>query len=382
MVSNSSKVIITSMKNEASFILEWVAYHRVIGFTDFLVYTNDCEDGTVEMLERLEALGVVTHKPNNVLKRGPQKSALKDAKGQPLVETAEWIYIADIDEFLVVKVGDGTVQALIDGVPEDTDVIPVTWRLFGHGGGESYDDRPVIAQFTDAERPLEDGGFPDRFVKALFRRQAEVERFGTHGPIVEGFVWRQADGRLLGEGDNLTRPAEAFAYEAAQINHYAVGSVDMYLVKKDRGRVNHWRQDMGLEYWRRLCRGGVEDRAILVHLEAVRAEMARFLEDDLLRELHAAGVAWRHERIAALKERREFARMRRRILELSKARDHHRRYVPAAPVVRGQDEVLAELKVLCSNMRALVDDLAPEEAENAMELLDDMETGLFGKGGA
>ena len=53
MVSNPSYLIITSMKNEASFILEWVAYHRVIGFTDFLVYTNNCEDGTVEMLERL-----------------------------------------------------------------------------------------------------------------------------------------------------------------------------------------------------------------------------------------------------------------------------------------------------------------------------------------
>ena len=31
-------------KNEGRFLLEWIAYHRLIGVSDFLVYTNDCED--------------------------------------------------------------------------------------------------------------------------------------------------------------------------------------------------------------------------------------------------------------------------------------------------------------------------------------------------
>ena len=39
-------VIVTCMKNEGPFILEWIAYHRMIGVDDFLVYTNDCDDGT------------------------------------------------------------------------------------------------------------------------------------------------------------------------------------------------------------------------------------------------------------------------------------------------------------------------------------------------
>ena len=33
------------MRNEAPFILEWIAYHRAIGFDDFLIYSNDCSDG-------------------------------------------------------------------------------------------------------------------------------------------------------------------------------------------------------------------------------------------------------------------------------------------------------------------------------------------------
>lgn len=387
MSSKPSFLIITSMKNEASYIVEWIAYHRVIGFTDFLVYTNDCEDGTVEMLERLEEMGVLTHQANQVLKRGPQKSALKYAKEQPLAKDADWILVSDIDEFLVVKVGDGSVQALIDHAPDEADVIPVTWRLFSHDDKVDFVDEPIIAQFTDAEKPLDDGGFPDRFVKSLFRRQAEVERFGTHGPIVgDDFNWVQPDGRLLGKKDNLTRPETAFAYEVAQFNHYAVCSIDNYLVKRDRGRVNHWRQTMGLDYWRRMCRGGEEDLTIQSRLDETKAEMARLLEDKELRRLHEAGVEWRSNRIAELRKLPEFEDMRAKILKLSEARDHHRSpeqtsLVDAMEAEAGPDqaEVTTRLKDLCKEMRELINHVTPHEAaEAAHGKLDEMENGLFG----
>ncbi|MEL7463241.1 MAG: glycosyltransferase family 2 protein [Pseudomonadota bacterium] len=380
-------LIITSMKNEASYILEWIAYHRVIGFTDFLVYTNDCEDCTVEMLERLEALGVLTHQANEVLRRGPQKSALKYAKDQPLAAEADWILVSDIDEFLVVKVGDGSVRALIDHVPEEADVVPVTWRLFSHGDRVDFVDEPIIAQFTDAEKPLEAGGFPDRFVKSLFRRQEEVERFGTHGPIAgDDFAWVQPDGRVLGEGDNLTRPASAFAYDVAQFNHYAVCSVDNFLVKRDRGRVNHFRQTMGLDYWRRMCRGGEEDRSILPHLDATKAEMARLMEDADIARLHREGVEWRRQRIEELRKLPKFEEMRENILKLSAARDHHRNadatsMVDAMEAEAGPDQadVTDRLKTLCKEMRELINHVSPHEAAQAAHgKLDEMENGLFG----
>ncbi len=386
-----SHLIITSMKNEGSYIVEWIAYHRAIGFTDFLVYTNDCEDGTVEMLERLQAMGVIAHQANRVLRRGPQKSALKYAKDHPLAKAADWILVSDIDEFLVVKVGDGSVRALLDHVPDDADVIPVTWRLFSHDDRVEFVDEPIIAQFTDAEKPLEAGGFPDRFVKSLFRRQDEVARFGTHGPVAADdmarpLVWRQPDGRALGPGDNLTRPATAFAYDVAQFNHYAVCSVDNYLVKRDRGRVNHYRQVMGLDYWRRLCLGGEEDRTILSRLDETRAEMDRLLADPELRRLHDAAVEWRRRRIAELRALPEYEAMREKILELSAARDHWRDAATASlaegletePAV-DPTEALARLRTLCAEMRELINDVAPQEAaEAAHGKLDEMETGLFG----
>ncbi len=49
---------VSMMKDEGPFLLEWIAHHHLaVGFTDILVYTNDCSDGTDDMLMRLEELG-------------------------------------------------------------------------------------------------------------------------------------------------------------------------------------------------------------------------------------------------------------------------------------------------------------------------------------
>jgi len=310
-------LVITAMKNEASFIVEWIAYHRVIGFTDFLVYTNDCTDTTVELLEALQEDGLVCHERNLVLRRGPQKSALKYAKEHWLASEADWIFLSDIDEFLNIKVGDGDVPALL-AQSKGADAIPVTWKLFGNADQVEYNDELIIANFTDAELPLADGGLPDRFVKTLFRPHASIKRFGTHGPIVAQdapFVWRSPDGRKLSDPNTLTRPEREFGYQVAQINHYAVGSVDGFLVKRDRGRVNHFRQTMEFDYWEKMCRGGEKDISILRHLDATRAEMGRILENPKVAELHHAGHAWRRKRITELRNDPEFIALREKILK-------------------------------------------------------------------
>lgn len=367
------------MKNEGPYILEWLAYHRVIGFSDFLIYTNDCEDGTVEILDRLTEMGLVQHEPNEVLLRGPHKSALKYAF-QHALSDRDWIYIADIDEYLNVKIGDGTVQALIGAHP-DADVIPVTWRLFSHNGMIEYEDISLMERMTDAERPLDDGGFPDRFVKSLFRRTPDVERFGLHGPrFVDDASpkWVQPGGRVLGPDDNLTHPAAEYGYETAQVNHYAVRSLDGYLVKKDRGRANHVKQELGGAYWRKMCLGGEEDITIHRHLDAAKAEMARMKQDETFARLHDDSVAWHKTKVEALQQDRAFRRVRGMILKLSEARDHHRRFeeeAPEAPPPDPRDRIAA----LCKELRGLIDHIEPvEAAQSAHGELDALERGLFG----
>jgi len=75
---------VLTLRNEASFLLEWLAHHRAVGFTDFLVLSNDCDDGTDRMLDRLEALGLLTHPRNDgpYDKGGIQFTGLKLARAR------------------------------------------------------------------------------------------------------------------------------------------------------------------------------------------------------------------------------------------------------------------------------------------------------------
>ena len=48
------KLVLSTMKNEGPFVLEWVAHHRAIGFDGFVIFSNDCTDGTDRILDRLD----------------------------------------------------------------------------------------------------------------------------------------------------------------------------------------------------------------------------------------------------------------------------------------------------------------------------------------
>ena len=144
---NSGNVIVGCMKNEAPYIVEWVAYHRAIGVDNFLIYTNDCTDGTSEILDRLQQLGVLQHRNNDDWKgNSPQQSALNKALKEPVIQNAEWIAHIDVDEFINIRCGNGTLADFFAAVPDATNVA-MTWRLFGHNGVTQLRDELVIEQF-------------------------------------------------------------------------------------------------------------------------------------------------------------------------------------------------------------------------------------------
>ncbi len=61
---STGNVIVGCMKNEAPYIVEWVAYHRAMGVDNLLIYTNSCEGSTSEILDGLQEMGVLQHRNN------------------------------------------------------------------------------------------------------------------------------------------------------------------------------------------------------------------------------------------------------------------------------------------------------------------------------
>lgn len=322
---SSGNVIVGCMKNEAPYIVEWVAYHRAMGFDNFLIYTNDCTDGTDEILDRLQDLGVLQHRLNNDWKgNSPQQYALNSSLDEPVIRNAAWIAHVDVDEFVNVRCGNGTLQDFFDRVPDATNVA-MTWRLFGHGGVTRLDDKFVIEQFDlcapkFCPKPHTVWGF-----KTMFRNIGAYAKISCHRPnkLVEAFEnkvkW------VNGSGQDMTSEAakngwrnsvKSIGYDLIQLNHYALRSAESFLIKRQRGRALHVDRSIGLNYWIRMDWSDFRDLTIQRNLPRLREEYDRLMEDDALRGWHEKGLAWHRAKAEELHAMPEFEDLYRQALEM------------------------------------------------------------------
>lgn len=291
----------TTMRNEAPFVLEWIAYHQQIGVTDFLIYTNDCDDGTDLLLDRLAALGVVHHERNHSGGKKPvQWRALTKAQRHPAVAAADWIYVTDVDEFLNIHAGDGLISDLFAAAP-DASGFALPWRMFGNAGVDRFHDVPVMEQFKKAAPSAL--LWPWRAVqcKSLFRADIGYDKLGVHipkfaNPTLRG-QWVDGNSGILPRNFNGFNGTIKPRYDVAQINHYALGSMENFLIKVQRGRPNHSNDPIDLPYWLDRNFAHETDDSILRHMPAVEAGIARLKHDPEVARLHDASVKWRHAQI-------------------------------------------------------------------------------------
>ncbi|MEL7463569.1 MAG: glycosyltransferase family 2 protein [Pseudomonadota bacterium] len=307
------RLIVTAMKNEGAVSLEWAAHHLAIGFDRFLVYTNDCEDGTDAIWRRLAELGYGAQVDNDDIRaRGVQKTALMRADDHPLVADAEWLACLDVDEFVNVKHGEGRLDDLFSAVP-DADMIMLCWRRFGAARIARYRDAPVTEQFRRAAPEVCPYPFHNYGFKSLWRRGAGWRRIGVHRPLdpdparVESLRVFTAEGRAAPayrDKGLWLGPASA-GYGGAQLNHYALGSAESFLLKCARGLPNSKVTDLDLGYWAERNFNQVEETSIQRRIPAMRAKLAELKSDPELARLHDEAVAWRRAKIDALLSERE-----------------------------------------------------------------------------
>ncbi|HWA89542.1 MAG TPA: glycosyltransferase family 2 protein [Rhizomicrobium sp.] len=281
-------------KNEGRFFLEWIAYHRAIGVSDFLIYTNDCEDESPALLDRLEAMGVVAHVPNPIGEgEQPQNKALDRALEHPLVTGADYVLQIDPDEFLVVKAGGGRIADLIATAPE-ADVISVQMRFFGDSGLASLPDGLAIESLIRAS--TEDFEV-NRIVKSLARVGGPFSKItANHMPMFEPENGQHprlfnAGGREIPpeayHGVRFSKmPDEYRSMEYAQLNHYAVRTFADYRAKKYRGTAANNDKKLTMAYWRQRNRNDVVDTQALRHREETKRLMAEWLADPELARLN------------------------------------------------------------------------------------------------
>ncbi len=313
---------VSMMKDEGPYVIEWVAHQIAIGFTDIVVYTNDCSDGTDRMLMRLEELGLVHHRVNTIPEGlRPQPSALNHAQAEPVVRASDWLMVFDADEFLSIRYGDGTLDDLIGAAKaRGANGIVVTWRVFGSGGVTDWSRAPVTEQYLMAAPASWNKGWG---VKTLFTFDAEYWNLGIHRPklknrhIDTGFPdsvkWLNGSGRPMEDYFTFRgwrSIARTVGYDWVQLNHYAVKSVDAYAIRKLRGNVNFKKDKYNSDYWALMDRNEVRDETQLRYRERRGAVIAALLSDPVLAGLHAEALAQAEARLEALRATEDYARLR------------------------------------------------------------------------
>ena len=321
----SGNVIVGCMKDEAPYIIEWVAYHRAIGFDNFLIYTNGCSDGTDALLDRLQEMGILQHRNNDNWKgNSPQQHALNRSTREPLIQNADWFAHIDVDEFVNIRTGNGTLDDFFAAVPDATNVA-MTWRLFGHNGVTGLSDAPVIEQFDSAApsfcpKPHTVWGY-----KTLSRNIGAYAKISCHRPNKLDEAAAASVKWVNGSGQDMTKDAlnngwrsskSNIGYDLLQLNHYALRSAESFLIKRQRGRALHVDRSIGLNYWIRMDWNDHRDVSIQRSLPRVRAEMDRLLADTRLRALHEAGCAWHRAKAEELHQNPEFHDLYRQSLAI------------------------------------------------------------------
>ena len=294
-------LILTSVRNEAPHLLEWIAHHRAMG-ADFLIFANDCEDGSDTLLDALDAAGTLRHVRTPEGDKPPQWRALKAAEG--LID-ADWVLHLDCDEFVNLRAPLASFDDLIAALPKDTDALALRWRLFGNSDRMETGEGLTIERFTEAAS--ETCALPlTWFFKSLHRADS-FQKAGVHRP-------RQKKGAVPNwvNGSGASLP-DAFAADEGrinlwgtqhgsglvQLNHYSVRSGEEFMTKRQRGLPNRTGRDIGLAYWVERNFNSEHDESILHALDQTQDQLAQLRDIDGVADLEKKGRDWHKAQFAA-----------------------------------------------------------------------------------
>lgn len=288
------------MRNEGIFVLEWLAWHSLLGFDRIFVVTNDCTDGSDALLDHLAARGLLTHIRQDVpANRAPQDAGMDHVLTACRAAGITHVLHIDSDEFLLL---DGTLADL-HARTGDADVVPVPWRMFGDSGVTGWAPGDLVTERNTRAEPAPEPGVTK--FKCLFR-VASFARATDHNPqapLVDDPQVRTPDGVPLSNAtlaqtkSSRFRPHDlACAATTARLNHYAVRSEDVFLMKNDRGdgqgKTGETKYHLGSNWHRTANRNDVPDDSMAPHLPAIRARLSDWRADPETARLERACQDW------------------------------------------------------------------------------------------
>ncbi|WP_457648706.1 glycosyltransferase family 2 protein [Profundibacter sp.] len=289
---------LTAMRNEGPFILEWVAWQKMLGFENILILHNDCTDHSPQLLRLLDRTGEVSakrHEPREG--HSPQTEAYRTARRNRLVKQAEWMFTSDVDEFLVIHKGDGSIGALLNNDDVPFAAMAINWRLFGSAGHRRWQDDLVHRRYFLSSKP----GFKrNSVIKSFVRHPRLYNRLNSHCASgwrgkgawgQDGNYWALSDGSRFDEFHPNKHPQNAVPddrklHHIAEVHHYAVRSHEEFSFKKGRPAASDFADRYTDTFRKTLDRNEVENLAVSAYRKRFDTEYDRLCQIPGVMRLH------------------------------------------------------------------------------------------------
>ena len=219
------------VKNELNSLLEWIAYHRVLGVHGFIIADNGSNDGTRELLGDLSKLGILTVLDHPTI--GAQKPQLPAYERILRICPCDVDLLAfiDADEFLLPLEQEQLIPTLQGWFADDSvSAVALNWSNFGSNGETFANEGLVIERFT--KRAPQTFNVNHNFKSIV--RPARTERFFNphYASLRYGrYIDVQGNDLVLHPKHGNGVSAEVI-WHGVRVNHYAVKSLEEFLLGK------------------------------------------------------------------------------------------------------------------------------------------------------
>lgn len=220
------------VKNEGTNILEWIAFHKVIGFDTIFVIDDRSLDDTKTVAASCAAafdVRVLDLAFDGLGRQAKQyQQVCFDYKGE-----FDWIAFFDSDEFLVPDGSETLAEMLVRNMASSAIAVP--WRMFGSSG---HTDKPkglVIEEYINRSR---DDFAPTKHVKSIVKPSKVIKSENPHYFQISGEyvlpngnkpVWKQ-----LGVLDQMPPTLNWY------LNHYFTRSFSHWQDRMARGQLGQF----------------------------------------------------------------------------------------------------------------------------------------------
>jgi len=229
---NVNIYIAAIVKDEFTGLLEWIAYHRVLGVTGFIIADNGSRDGSRELLASLARLGIVTmFDQPDVINQKPQLPAYEQIL-RNCVHNIDLLAFIDADEFLLPLSPDVNVADFFASYFNDESVsaIALNWSNFGSSGEVFAEEGLVIERFTrrapikfNVHHNFKSVVKPERVNHFLNPHFADL-RFGRYiDALGNDLVLHPKHGNGV---------SAEIVWNGVRVNHYVVKSLEEFLLGK------------------------------------------------------------------------------------------------------------------------------------------------------